>query len=265
MPCNEGPVKMSLYSNQASLGDMLMCVWRWTGRIWGQWGRGRGPTRGQGVRLRVSPSGPPGWPTGRCSCSGQDPAGSKRPAPPSTGTKRCLETSRERRKKTGRGRSNGEIISVRCLQLKGNVWRRAMTTKKKKKKWEIFFFFPPKKNGMKWILKMQHSKCLKMRGEKEGGGESKKSERKWVRSGKGFMEWENEGREREEGDGRGGTGFHALKGTGFKGTRAAVPHGIYRAHRHTPKTSGMIPHSQIKTPGGEHLPPTPQFQLAFFC
>ena len=51
MPCNEGPVEMSLYFNQASLGDMLMCVWRWTGRRVGAAGaeEGDGPlVRGYG-------------------------------------------------------------------------------------------------------------------------------------------------------------------------------------------------------------------------
>lgn len=36
----------------------------------------------------------------------------------------------EHREKKQRGGSNGEIISVRCLQLKGEVWRRRMSTKK---------------------------------------------------------------------------------------------------------------------------------------
>lgn len=33
---------MSLYFNQASLGDMLMCVWRWTGRTVGAVGAKEG-------------------------------------------------------------------------------------------------------------------------------------------------------------------------------------------------------------------------------
>lgn len=42
MPCNKGPAKMSLYFNQASLGDMLMCAWRWTGRTVGAVGAKEG-------------------------------------------------------------------------------------------------------------------------------------------------------------------------------------------------------------------------------
>jgi len=145
----KGQLKKSLCFNQASLGDMLMFVWRWTGRRVRAVGQRKGTDPWPGGMLQVSPSGPPGWPTGRCSYSGQDPAGSTWPAPPCTGTKRCLETSRGSGNR-GAG-SNGEIISVRFLQLKRKVWRRGMSTKKV---WWNYLSLSSQ-NGRKWILKMQ--------------------------------------------------------------------------------------------------------------
>lgn len=95
---------------------MLISYCRWMGRLC----RAVGQRKGTDPWLQVSPSVPPGWPTGRCSCSGQDPAGSKWPDPPSTGTKQCLEKSRRRE-------AGWAIISIGCLQLKVTAWRRRMS------------------------------------------------------------------------------------------------------------------------------------------
>lgn len=131
MSCNEGPLEMSLYFNQVSLRDMLMCEWRWTGRKAGA------------VRQRKERDPQPGgrtpgltfWATWLTHGEVQLLRSGPRGFHMTSSAKQWNEAMpgdehREKKQRRGGG-SNGEIISVKCRQLKAKVRRRGMSTPKK--------------------------------------------------------------------------------------------------------------------------------------